>query len=283
MIREEKGRKRLAAGYILLALWGIVFLASAFLLVKENRRAKEQKETFEGLRKMVETEGRLENLWRSDQGRSSSLALKDRILPESWKAEWEKEAKDRLAGYWVLKKENPDFAGWIRIVGTNLDYPVMLRQGQTDYYLYRDFYGKESSCGTPYLSEVCAYGLETTNFLISGHHMKDGSMFASLSNYREKWYFLSHPYVQFDRTDEVGSYEIAAVIQLDASKDSAICQNLLFPQKEEEFERAWEQVKRMGFYDTGVELSADDRLLALLTCEYSLSDGRLLLVARRIL
>ena len=56
MIREEKDRKRLAAGCILLVLWGIVFLVSAFLLVKENRRAKEQKETFEGLRKMVKTE-----------------------------------------------------------------------------------------------------------------------------------------------------------------------------------------------------------------------------------
>lgn len=283
MIREKKSSKRAVFGAVLLILWGAVFLASLFLLVREKGRVREQQETFEQLRRMVRTESGRETASEAKQKKGPFLIVKDSVPPDSWRAWWEEEARSRLVGYDSMKKQNPDLAGWIRILGTDLDYPVMQRKEQEDYYLHRDFYGKESSCGTPYLWEACEYEELRTNLLISGHHMKDGSMFAPVWNYREELFFMAHPYVQFDLVDRAGSYEIAAILRLDASRDGAICQNLLFPQKKEDFEWAWEQVKRMRFYDTGVELVSEDHLLALLTCEYSLSDGRLLLVARRIL
>ena len=82
--------------------------------------------------------------------------------------------------------------------------------------------------------------------------------------------------------DEAGSYEVAAVLKLSASGDQTIWQNLLFPQEEGDFEQAWERVKAQSFYDTGIELTKEDELLALVTCEYTLKNGRILLVAKRI-
>lgn len=113
--------------------------------------------------------------------------------------------------------------------------------------------------------------------------MKNGSMFASLQNYTEKEYFLEHPYVQFDTTCQAGSYEVAAVIKLSASGDQTMWQKLLFPQEEGDFEEAWERIQSQWFYDTGVSLEKGDELLALVTCEYTLKDGRILLIAKRIL
>ena len=75
---------------------------------------------------------------------------------------------------------------------------------------------------------------------------------------------------------------MAAVIKLSASGDQTIWQQLLFPKEEEDFGKAWERVKNQSFYDTGVELKEEDELLALVTCEYTLKNGRILLIARRI-
>lgn len=46
------------------------------------------------------------------------------------------------AGILALHEENPDCIGWITIEGTRIDYPVMHRPGDKNYYLHRDFNGE---------------------------------------------------------------------------------------------------------------------------------------------
>ena len=43
------------------------------------------------------------------------------------------------AGILALHEENPDCIGWLTIDGTRIDYPVMYRPGDKNYYLHRDF------------------------------------------------------------------------------------------------------------------------------------------------
>ena len=44
-------------------------------------------------------------------------------------------------GILALHEENPDCIGWLTIDGTRIDYPVMYRSGDKNYYLHRDFNG----------------------------------------------------------------------------------------------------------------------------------------------
>ena len=46
---------------------------------------------------------------------------------------------------------NPDMVGWIKIDGTNINYPVMQTPNEPDYYLNRDFYKNQSVYGCPYV------------------------------------------------------------------------------------------------------------------------------------
>lgn len=278
---EKKKNTRVLMLRVMMGICATVFVVSGFLLIQDYIRTGRQQETFDTL------SGRFAESPVPDTAEPEQTAdgKEEEQLPseQKWKLWWEEQAQERFAVYQSMKEENPDMIGWIRIEGTNIDYPVMQSPGSVDYYLHRDFYKNKSSYGTPYLAENCRYEDPRTSLLISGHHMKNGSMFAQLQNYTEQAFFTEHPYIQFDTMDEAGSYEVAAVIKLSASGDQTIWQDLLYPREDGDFAGAWERVKGQSFYDTGVELAREDELLALVTCEYTLKNGRILLVAKRIL
>lgn len=89
------------------------------------------------------------------------------------------------AGILALHEENPDCIGWLTIDGTRIDYPVMYRPGDKNYYLHRDFNGEYSANGCLFLAEECVPG-DSDNLIIYGHHMNSGKMFADLENIRTK-------------------------------------------------------------------------------------------------
>ncbi|HAM14838.1 MAG TPA: SrtB family sortase [Eggerthellaceae bacterium] len=83
----------------------------------------------------------------------------------------------------ALLAANPDTAAWLYIPNTVVNYPVV--QGQdNDHYLYYDFDGNQG-----WLAEYGAIFLDYRNkrdfsdpvSFIYGHHMNDGSMFASIA------------------------------------------------------------------------------------------------------
>lgn len=97
--------------------------------------------------------------------------------------------------YW--KSVNEDVVGWITIPGTTVDYPI-LKPPKDDpgYYLTHDIYGNWNVYGAVFVDAECKRGLESTNAVILGHHMDDGSMFAPISNYNSEEYTREHRTVQ---------------------------------------------------------------------------------------
>ena len=59
-------------------------------------------------------------------------------------AEGGTQRREILPEYQNLYEENQDFAGWIQIEGTLIDYPVMWTPREREYYLHRNFYGNDS-------------------------------------------------------------------------------------------------------------------------------------------
>ena len=84
---------------------------------------------------------------------------------------------------------NPDFIGWLRIDGTKIDYPVMMKPEDPDYYLRRDFSGKDAKSGTPYIGSGCTPCSD--NVIIYSHNMKNGTMFADLLKYADEKFYPS--------------------------------------------------------------------------------------------
>lgn len=161
----------------------------------------------------------------------------------------------------ALRKRNEDVVGWIRIPNTLLDYPIM--QGEdNEYYLNHAWNNDDSFSGSIFLESRCNPSFTEYNTIIYGHNMRNGSMFATLREYKKEKYLKKKPYV-YIRTDEgVFRYEIFAAF--DAPLDSPVY-GLSFNQNET-------KVKFLKFsaentvIESGVEPELTDRILTLSTC-----------------
>lgn len=178
---------------------------------------------------------------------------------------------------------NPDIIGWISIDGTNIDYPVVQRTDSKDYYLYRDFYGKQVMRGCIYAREECDVLKPSDNVTLYGHMMKDSTMFADLAGYSSKSFWEEHRYIRFDSLLEQGLYEVICVFKTSATIGQGFRYHLFVDADTgAELAEFWASCEALAFYDTGLEPVFGDKLLTLSTCEYTLENGRLVVVARRV-
>ena len=178
---------------------------------------------------------------------------------------------------------NNDLVGWITVPGTKIDYPVVQSPKNRDYYLYRNFYGKHSSWGCIYAREECDIFTPSDNVVLYGHHMKDGSMFAGLDKYKRKSYWQDNQYLYFNTLYEEHTYQIIAAFKTSANVGEGFAYHI-FNQasSEEEFDAFMDAVRDIQMYRTGVTAEYGDMLLTLSTCEYTLDNGRFVVLAKRL-
>ena len=189
-----------------------------------------------------------------------------------------------LERYLPLYELNHDFFGWITIPDTRVDYPVMYNAREPLAYLGHDFYHKFSYAGVPFLDSDCDPGGDF--YLVYGHRMNDGSMFADLVAYEDQSFWENHRTFFFDTLYEERTYEVAMAIRarvLNQDERTGFrYYNYTSLDSEAEFEEYVTQAKALSLYDTGVELSYGDELLVLSTCYHYTQNGRFVLIARRV-
>ncbi len=169
---------------------------------------------------------------------------------------------------------NPDCFGWIGISGTNINYPVMHTSYNPQKYLNRNFYGEHSQSGVPFLDSRCtAY---STNLIIYGHHMNNGTMFADLCNYTDYSYFADHPTVVLETQGGALSYTVFVVMKVKSDDDWYKFTTAL---TENRYNSMIEYAKLHGLYDTGITPADGQQILTLSTCYGGSSDGRILILA----
>ncbi len=127
---------------------------------------------------------------------------------EKVEGEWD---KNHISPIPPTELDNPDWIGWLKIEDTNFSYPVMKRQGDSEYYLHRDFDGNYSFYGTPFLDSRCT--LESDNCIIYGHNINGGRMFGQLLAYTDENYYRKHSEIKLRAEEKRRKYEIVSVIQ----------------------------------------------------------------------
>ncbi len=188
-----------------------------------------------------------------------------------------------LPEYLPFYELNNDMVGWITVPDTKINYPVMQTPMHKDYYLKRNFDKMSSDWGAIYAREVCDINRPSDNVTLYGHHMKDGSMFAGLDKYKKESFWKDHQTFSFDTLYEHHTYRIWAVFKTSGNYGEGFAYHQFSEaESQEEFDQYVSTIQSMAFYDTGITPEYGDKLLCLSTCEYTLNNGRFVVMAVRI-
>lgn len=268
ILREMKKREHIRRGIV--AVCSLLVVGSLAYLADYSYRTK-----------------RLDD-YAAIQKNLKNIALTTPETPETPVIHYDDDTADTLPDilpeYQTLYSLNKRLIGWVKIDDTYIDYPV-LQTVNNDYYLNHNFDQEEDKNGSIFLDKDCSIYPRSTNLILYGHHMRSGRMFGQLNKYSSEKFYKEHKYIQFDTIYEKGTYEVMYVFRSKIYEESEIVfkyYQFTDAVSETEFESNMMQMADMSLYDTGVSAEYGDELLTLSTCDYYTSDGRFVVVAKKI-
>jgi len=211
-----------------------------------------------------------------DQDRSESVFHEnpdDRSGSDDQRSEYlSKPANLPEINFKALQAVNPDVIGWIYSPDTTINYPVV--QGDDNaYYLKHLADGTENRNGCPFLDIQNKPDFTDDNSIIYGHHMQNGTMFASISWYEDQSYYDEHP-VMYLMTPRA-AYRIELFSGHITTMDSSAYMQSFGSIREH---TDWlKEVTGKSDFRANLEISAYDRVITLSTCAYRFENARYVL------
>ncbi len=184
-----------------------------------------------------------------------------------------------------LKGINEDIIGWIEIKDSPINYPI-LQGTDNEYYLKHDYKKESNKHGSIYLKAGCDINNVNSNLIIYGHNLNDDEMFNNILKYADKTYYEAHKIINITTENEEREYEVIATFKsrvfYKKEKNVFRYYNYLNFKDKVEYDEYLNNVRNLQLYDTGIEANYGEQLLTLITCEYSIENGRMIVVAKRI-
>ncbi len=179
---------------------------------------------------------------------------------------------------------NKDLVAWIVIEDTQVDYPVVQRSSDNEFYLHHDFFGNDNENGQIIMDAKCDPFTPSYNIVVSGHHMRNGSMFGGLDAFKQEDYWKAHKIVTFDTLMRRGTYVImAAFYSADYDEYEEGFRYNADLRYKIDVDMWLDEVEENALYDTGITATFGDEFVTLTTCDHTRrDDGRFVLICRRV-
>lgn len=172
----------------------------------------------------------------------------------------------------ALQSINSDVVGWIYCEGTDINYPVL--QGEdNDFYLHRTYDGAENRAGSIFVEALNARGFADSNTIIYGHHMKNGSMFATLRNWADQEYYEEHPVFWLLTPNRNYQIKLFSGYTTPATSDTYT----IFQGPSQEFNDYLQMARANSDFSADVETDPNGKYVVLSTCEYVYTNARYVL------
>ena len=159
-----------------------------------------------------------------------------------------------------LKQKNSDAIAWIKVNGTDIDFPVV-KGTDNSYYLTHNFDKEKNKAGWIFADYRNKFDGTDKNIIIYGHNMKNGSMFASLKDViKEEWYNNeNNKYIAVITENENCKYQVFSVYQTE-TEEYYLQTNI------SNFKEFVEKIKGRSKKNFNVDIKETDSILTLSTC-----------------
>ncbi len=198
------------------------------------------------------------------------------VTPVNPPKEEEKEEEQEPNDYWdymkiplmsvnfnELLRKNKDTVGWLKLEGTNINYPVV-QTDNNDYYLNHAFNGYKNYAGWVFMDYRNNAVDFDKNTIIYGHGRIDGTMFGSLKNIvKNNWYENTDNYVlKFSTPTENTLWQVFSVYTIE--KESYYITTEF--KTDDEYLEFINTLSNRSIYKFNATLNKDDKIITLSTC-----------------
>lgn len=163
-----------------------------------------------------------------------------------------------------LKGINSDVVGWLFCADTMINYPV-LQTGDNDFYLHRGFDKQTNTAGALFADYNAALGITNSNFIIYGHNMKDGSMFATVEKYLDPNFYNQHPYMYLMTPNQNYRIDLISAHIVESTMNN-------YPgyfSYDGEYQQYLNDITSRSAFATRSSVTTGYQLITLSTCDYS--------------
>ena len=174
-----------------------------------------------------------------------------------------------------LLAQNSQVVGWIYSPNTVISYPV-LKGGDNEYYLHHTLTGAENASGSIFMDAVCEADLSGDNTILYGHHMNNGSMFASIANYKMEGYLEEHPVLYYYTPNQNYMLQVFAMFVTGGDSD-VYAFNFA---TRDQFQAFIDRMRSRSNFDTDVQVGSYDHIMTLSTCSYEYDDARYVVLCK---
>lgn len=163
-----------------------------------------------------------------------------------------------------LLELNSDTVGWIKVPGTNVDYPIV-QTNNNDYYLDHNFDKKKDFNGWVFMNYSNKPDLSDQNTIIFGHNIYYSTvMFGTLNNLlNENWYSNANNIsIFYDTLYRELEFEVFSVYKIKVT-DDYLKTNF---ESENEYLDFISMIKERSIFQSDRAIHADDKIITLSTC-----------------
>lgn len=228
--------------YLSIFIFIVILIVSSYFIIKEYREYK--------------------------NNYTYSIELIDEVMTEDTVKE------DRNLDWNKLSLKNKDIIGWIKIQGTNIDYPIV-KDTDKLYYLKHTIDGKYSKSGSIFTLNTNPFKEKETT--IYGHNMKNSLMFSQLDQYMKKDFLKEHGVFEIYTEKQNYKATIFSCYSTGLEKEESNLKGLTFNEKIEYYKNNSKHVVE--------DIGEIEKIVKLSTCSYinnteSVTNQRYYIVAK---
>lgn len=177
-----------------------------------------------------------------------------------------------------LQDINPDVIAWIKVNGTNIEYPVV-KGKDNNYYLKHNIKKERNNVGWIFADYKNKFDGTDRNIVIFGHNTKDGSMFGNLKNVLEyDWQKdVKNTIIVMVNKNDSTIYQVFSTYSI-KQEDYYITTDF---KNGDEFSKFIDTIKKRSNHDYHVDVDSSDSILTLSSCTNKCSK-RVVLHAKKI-
>ena len=193
-------------------------------------------------------------IWYIDNQKTSNIVERINIISQ----EKVQEDKTISIDFNKLLLENKEVIGWLKVNGTNIDYPVV-KHNDNEYYLKHSFDNSNNEAGWIFMDYRNNYYNLDFNTIIYGHGRRDGSMFGSLFNTLDKDWIKNKDNlkIQFTTINHSYLFQIFSIYYIDTIDDYI---NINFNKD------LLKKITNRSIYSLDENITLSDKILTLSTC-----------------